>query len=745
MKFADVPVGQVDAIVHSRVMPTLLALLSSVCPIAAGAQAQATPARPETAASEPGSQGRGEDIVVTATRRGERLIDVPLSIQAIDGAELVRSGAVNFADYARAVAGVSFIDAGPGRAQIFIRGVSTGEDVDTGKEATVGVYIDETPVTEGSSQPDLKLYDIDRIEVLRGPQGTLYGSGSLGGTVRILTNQPDFTDARGYVQLLGSVTRSGDANGSINGWVNVPLSDKVAVRTVGYGLHNSGFLDNGFNGAKNINQEDTYGGRLAVRVRPSDALNVVLTGYYQDTSIGAYNRVTDHYPDLVIDQSAPEPFKDRYGIINLKIDLDLGFANLTSSSSYFDRRRRLENDIDYFLEAGFGIPRGFSPLVYDAKSKSQELRLASSGATSFKWLVGAFYLHRDETFHQTINILGAPPPATQADNLYFERTQTGTEQIAGFAEVSYELLPSLTATAGVRVSRTARNVTATRDGLALGGLDVVSGSFRSTSTTPKFNLSYKPTGDSLIYAQAAKGFRVGGVNPGLPPCGVGCTVDVGSTFNSDSLWNYELGAKFQAFHRALSVTAAAFYIDWSNIQLNVSRGDGFNGFLNAGDARTRGFEVEAHGRLGEHLRLGGQLTYTDAKLRRLATAVAAIAAPGARLPDIARWNAAANAEWRTPVGGGYAYVRGDLQYVGNRRSELAPTALPLGAYTLFNFRVGLDAGPYQVALFANNVTDERAQLSRSMISGVRDGAPITFDRYTVNVPRTIGISVARTF
>ncbi len=154
---------------------------------------------------------------MTARKRTERLQDVPQSIQALSGEELRKQGALNFADYARTVAGVSFQDDDPGRSQLFIRGVSTGGDVDMGKESTVGVYIDETPVTEGSSQPDLRLYDIDRVEVLRGPQGTLYGSGSLGGTcVRILTNQPSFTETQAYAEIQGSSTKGRDANGATN-------------------------------------------------------------------------------------------------------------------------------------------------------------------------------------------------------------------------------------------------------------------------------------------------------------------------------------------------------------------------------------------------------------------------------------------------------------------------------------------------------------------------------------------------
>lgn len=718
--------------------------LTSCC---AAAFAEPAQAQAPTQAQAPAQDASVlDEIIVTATRRSLRLSDVPLSIQAISGADLERQGAVNFADYGRTVAGVSFIDAGPGRSQIFIRGVSTGGDVDTGKESTVGVYIDETPVTEGSSQPDLKLYDIDHIEVLRGPQGSLYGSGSLGGTVRVLTKQPDFNGFGGYVQALGSSTHEGGSNGAVNGWVNLPINDKLALRAVAYTLHNDGFLDNGFSSARDINDEDTYGGRLALRFQPTEALNVVLTGLYQRSDIGAYNRVTDHFPDLVIDQSAPEPSIDQHSIVNLKVDWNLGFAKLTSSTSHFDRRRRFENDIDYFLEAGFGIPRGYSPLTYEAATTSQELRLASNGEGRLQWVAGAFYLNRDDGFNQTINILGTPPAATPGGNLYYADTRLNTEQIAGFGEVSYNLSAALTATVGLRVSKTSRGTLAVRDGPALGGRSEIPGDFDETSTTPKFNLSFKPNENSLVYVQAAKGFRIGGINPGLPPCGVGCTVSVGDTFGSDTLWNYEAGAKLDLLDRRLNITAAAFYIDWTDIQLNVSRGDGFNGFMNAGDATTSGFEIEASGRVSEHLRLGGQVTFTNAQLDNLTPGVMGVAADGDRLPDVARWNAAANAEWGAAVfGDGYVYLRGDLQYVGDRVSSLGAASLPLKAYTLVNLRVGLEMGGFEGAIFVTNLADERAELSRNQVAGVRDGSPIVFDRYTINVPRTVGVSLSRRF
>lgn len=694
----------------------------------------------------PMSQLVVEEIIVTARKRSERLQDVPQSIQALSGEELRKQGAVNFADYARTVAGVSFQDDGPGRSQLFIRGVSTGGDVDTGKESTVGVYIDETPVTEGSSQPDLRLYDIDRVEVLRGPQGTLYGSGSLGGTVRILTNQPDFTATQAYAQVQGSSTKGGGANGATNAWLNLPLADRAALRAVAYGIRNSGFIDNTETGESDINDETTFGGRLAFRMQPTDAVNVVLTGMHQRTDSGSYNRHSGDYPRLVLDQREPEPFEDRFGLVNLKIEADLGFASLAASSSYFDRQRDFENDIDYFIEAATGVPRGLSALGYSARSIAQELRLASQAEGPFQWLIGGFYVDRDERFGQTIHFRGVPSPASSSDFLFYAESDGSIRQIAGFGEVSYEFFGKLTATAGLRVSGTERDIVSFRDGLAVGGVALLqSGSFSETSRTPKFNLSYKIGDGKLLYVQAAEGFRIGGVNPGLPPCPT-CLVDLAAQFSSDSLWSYEAGFRSELFRNTLTLNASAFWIDWDDIQLNVNREDGFNGFTNAGQARSRGFEMEINALASDHVRLGGQVTYTDAELTSLNRGLEGIATIGAQLPQVPRWAAATNAEWAAAIGSNSRiYVRGDVQYQGSRTNILGAGSVRLDDYVVSNLRIGFDHGRWSSAVFVNNLTDERAQLDRSIVSGVRDGAPITLDRYTINTPRTIGVSLSARF
>lgn len=690
-----------------------------------------------------------EDVVVTARKREERLTEVPFSLQVVSSEELNKLGAVNFADYARTVAGVQFEDKGAGRANIFIRGVSTGGDVDTGKQSTVGVYFDETPVSESSSQPDIKLYDIDRIEVLRGAQGTLFGSASLSGTLRILPKQPDLADFEGLGQAQLSNTEHGGMNEAVNGMVNVPLADRAALRVVGYHVYNEGFLTNGFSGADNINDERSNGGRVALRVQPTDALDLTLSGIYQRSRFGAYYQATDHHPELIIDQAEPETFTDRYAIGALKATYDFGAAQLTSVSSWFDRKRHFLNDIDYFT--GFlGVPRAYSPLIYTSKAFTQELRLASSGERRLNWLFGAFFEDRDESATQSISPAGepVPPPAEQLAHIHRD---VNTRQYAGFGEASYEMTDKLTFTAGVRASVIEGDNTSVNDGILFGGQSVKTGDNRDTPVSPRFIVSYRPNNGAEIYAQASRGFRIGGVNPGLPPCELanGCTIDVDRTFGPDTVWNYEIGSKLQLLDRRLSLDADVFWIDWQDIQVNVGRGDGFNGFTNAGSAVSRGVELSATAQLTQHVRVGGQFTYTEAYLTSLAPGVAdaGFAQVDDDLPQIPPISASAFTEWGTSFAqDGRLYVRADVQYVDRRFSGFSsnePRELP--SYTLVNLRLGADFGPYSATLFVNNATDRRAILADQSYSGVHDGLPYSWERDNINVPRTVGVSLARRF
>ncbi len=733
---------------------TALMTLAGVTASQVSSAAPATFSEDSTSDSQPSLPRSGprislEEVTVTARKREEKAIDVPFSLQVLDSSELAKIGAVNFSDYARSVAGVSFEDKGAGRWTVFMRGVSTGSDVDTGTQSSVGVYFDEIPISEDSSQPDLKLYDIDRIEVLRGPQGTLFGSGSLSGALRMLPKQPDLKSAGGEVGTQISETERGGLNYSVDGVLNLPLADIAALRIVAYKTDNDGFLDNGFSGAKDINFEHTNGARAALLLQLTDDLDITLNGIYQDSGFGEYYQLTDHFPALVIDEAEPESFTDRYGLAGLKVNYNFGPAKLTSVTSYFNRRRFFLNDIDYFTGL-LGVPQSYSPLTYTSRTVTQELRLASTGDGPLGWLVGGYFEDRHEVALQSVSTAGqpVPPPSEQLVNI--DRS-ANTRQYAIFGEASYRITSELTATAGLRASRINSDNTSTDDGVLYGGRTSVQGSNRNTPVTPRAILSYRPAESAQVYVQASKGFRIGGVNPGLPPCLAqnGCTVDVRSTFGPDSVWNYELGTKMQMLGGRVALDADVFYIDWTDIQLNVGRGDGFNGFTNAGKAAVKGVEISGSGQISTHLRIGGQFTYTNGKITDLGSGLAAtgVAAVGDAVPAVPKVSTSGFAELGTAFGpDGWAYVRGDVSYITTRYGSFATTQpIPLHPYALGNLRIGVDKGLYSTSLFISNITDRRAMLAVQNFDGVHDGAPYSWLRYNTNIPRTLGLSFSRRF
>jgi len=738
---------------HCRVWQTFATALTLAAMGAAQPPCAAAAAAGDSEASSPELAARAQpqltEIIVTARKRDEKAIEVPFSLQVVDSQDLARLGAVDFSDYARTVAGVSFDDKGAGRYTIFMRGVSTGSDVDTGLQSSVGIYFDEISISEDSSQPDLKLYDMDRIEVLRGPQGTLFGSGSLSGTLRMIPKQPDLGGFSGESGAQISETEHGGLNYAIDGILNAPLSDTAALRIVAYKDDNDGFLNNGFSRAQDINYEHSNGGRAALLLRPSDSLDITLNGIYQESHFGAYYQATDHFPALIIDEAEPEPFVDRYSLAGLKINYDFGPAKLTSVTSYYERRRFYQNDIDYFTGL-IGLPQAYSPLTYTAHSVTQELRLASTGQGPLSWLIGSYFEDHHETALESVSAAGepVPPPADQLVNI--DRIASN-RQYAFFGEASYKITSQLTFTAGLRASRIEQDNTSIDNGTLFGGQTVAQGSNTSTPVTPRAILSYMPDEHYQIYVQASKGFRIGGINPGLPPCLAqnGCAVDVGSTFGPDSVWNYEIGIKLLAFDRRLTLDADVFYIDWSNIQINVDRGDGFNGFLNAGKAAVKGLELSPRLQINTHLQVGGQFTYTDGKITELGTGLAAtgVAAVGDAVPAVPKIATSGFAELGTSFAtDGRVYVRGDVSYTTTRYGSFASTQpIALLPYSLSNIRLGLDKGLYSASLFVNNVTDRRAMISVQNYNGVHDGAPYTWLRYNTNVPRTIGVAFSRRF
>lgn len=708
---------------------TALATLAAALLAAGTVRAQTAPA----SSVRLGDDQPAEEIVVTATKRQQKLVDVPESVQVLDEKQLQQLGADSLTGFARQIAGLSIVDRGPGQTQLAIRGVSTGLQQDIGTDDTVGVYIDEIPVSVSQAEPDLKLFDLNRVEVLRGPQGTLYGSGSLGGTVRLITNQPAFDLWEERLEVTGSGTAHADGgNAGVNALVNAPLlGDKAAARLTIYDRANSGWVDDVERHADGVNDERTFGGRLSVRYEPITGLNLIATGIVQNSKFGELNVVDPALGDLKIARAVPETFTDHLQVYNLTGTYDFGWANVTSSTSYTERHYGFIRDF-----SGLFGRRAVTPIDYAARGFTQETRLASDSQPGqrYTWLVGAFYNNKTDGYAQVLGLDGSGP-SYLGDNVIF-RGASGidVEQYAFFGEASYKILPKLTATAGLRyfhADETTGSINQTIGAdptvphILQGTHEVI-----SSKTTPKFSLSYMIDPRTQIYAQAAEGFRIGGVNRTIPPI-AGQRPDPVS-FGPDSLWNYEVGLKGDWFDHRFGFTVDAFDIEWKNIQIQLTDVGGNGYYANAGNARSHGAEAQTTLRPLRGLEFDLTGTWLDARERQAVPNLGA--RQGSPLPDAAHFSGSISGIYTRGFGDYTGFVRGDLTYTG--KSDAGFNTLPQGDYALVNFRVGVSRGPYDVEAFLTNALDRRA---------VTLNFPFPYDSVYTLVPRTAGLTVRARF
>ncbi|MCJ9427983.1 TonB-dependent receptor [Kordiimonas marina] len=690
-------------------------------------------------AKKPGTEVALEEIVVTATKRAVSLQDTAMSISALTGKTLDNMGADNFVDYARSLPSVSFVDRGPSRKKIVIRGISSGVNAET---QTTGVYFDEVPVGAASRNPDLKIFDIERIEVLRGPQGTLYGEGSMGGTIRIITNKPDLENFAADVQGTYSSTHKGGSNYALNGMVNIPIvNDKLAVRAVGYYRNFDGYVDNVTLGLNNVNKEETWGGRFAARLKASDSLMLTFNIIHQDSKYDAIGHYDPAIGDLKQNQKYLEYTNDKFTAYNLTLDLDLGWANLNSSTSYFDRQFANLRDLSPLLG---GIPAYLENTEPDT-SWVHETRLVSQNDGRFQWIAGVFYKDGKGTFNQLAEAAFFPGLSTDPLTLVEASIPTTTRQVALFGEASYDLTDKLKATVGLRWFDIKVEDSSYTSGLLVGPATTVNTSVAENGVTPKFLLSYQASKDFMLYTTAAKGFRQGGTTgQGNPP-----DPDTGepspTSYDSDSLWSYEVGAKSTLLDGRMTLNLAAFYVDWSNIQVTVLRSDGFSFTANAGKASSKGVEAEMTLRPMEGLDISLSGSYTNAQLEE-DQPLPGDGKKGDNIPGVPDVNLAALARYSFALTDSVdAFVQGSVQHVGASRNGFA-TATGTGgvaaadaqpAYTMGNVRAGVMMGNYEIDLFVDNLWDERpVNLFNRFMGDVR---------IQTSRPRTFGVSVKTRF
>ncbi len=695
----------------------------------------------EEAASSKDGRHLIDEIVVTATKRDLALQDVPFSVQAITGETLSRMGAVGFADYARTVPGLSLVELGASGPKLTLRGLSTSQFNES--QDTVGVYVDEVPVVSaGGAAPafissyDLRLFDVERIEILRGPQGTLFGAGSMGGTIRVITKQPNPSAFESLLETDASSTEKGGFNYDVKVMGNVPLvNDKLAARAVVYYNDSDGFIDNRLRGIEDINEATTEGGRLALGFTPNEQLSIVAKAALQDREAGGWPSETIGAGDLVQDRAAPEDFTEDAAQYNLLINYEFGGAQLVSSSSYFDRQFHVAFDIsDAFgalLPPGeFGQQNSRT----DSEEFVQELRLASTSDSAFQWLIGLFYFNQDRVFTQHIpDISGFPSPL-------FDLRQTAEfEESAGFGEISYKFFDKLTGTLGARAYRDKIDFDSVATGFFTGGGLMSTGGGEDKGVTPKFNLSFKPVEHTQIYANVAKGYRRGGVNEVAPQalCGaelaaLGFPNGSPETFDPDSLWSYEAGIRSRLLDDRFVFNIDGYYLDWEDLPVPVILNCGFVFNVNAGKAQTIGSELEVTLYPTDGLELTGTFAYTDAELREDAPTLGA--EKGDRAPAVPRYSSSISAAFEFPISAETTgFVRADIQYVGSSYNLYnSSVAQKMDDYTLGNVRLGFRRKKWELALYVKNLSDERATLNH---------IEQQFGQLIIrNQPRTIGVT-----
>ena len=687
-----------------------------------------------------------EEIVVTAQKRSERLQDVPAAVSALTGDYLAQSGAASFQDYLNAVPGVSFYQNGGQNNAIFIRGVSSGVNIVS--TSTTGVYVDEAPVTQSiGATVDPNPFDLERVEVLRGPQGTLYGASSMGGTIRLIMNKPQFDAVAGAVDGKLSSTSHGGTNYEGNVMVNLPASDALAFRLVGGYRDLDGYIDDANLNRANANFDKLTTFRGMARWKPTDSADVLLTVAYQKEEYGYHPEVFvgPAYGPYQAAHGYPERGEQPFKLYGLTVNYDLGFGTLTSATNYFDKRSVAVRDQTRFaplLGVSPGPGQGVaSDFIYDAAVVTQEMRLASKEGQHFHWLAGGFYSGGkgpDLSAGSETNI-----PALAGVNVYTADIPTRQHQFAAFGELGYDVTDKLTVSAGLRHSHYVSHNLDNESGVLAGGDVNTDASTSNHFLDQRYSASYKLSRDHLLYAQVSSGSRQGGPTGavGLPqPCidqlqSLGFN-PIPSQTNPDSLWNYELGSKNTFSGGQFMVNAAAYYTKWKDMQSLLFLDCGTSFTSNTGSAQIRGVELEMSARPIEPLTLTLSGAYTNTSITQGNADVGAL--EGDPLPLVPEVNGSFSARYDFPLFSGLkAYVRSDVTYVDSEYADFraARGGFRIPAYSMVNARVGLLKDRCEFSLYATNLFDERIVtfIARSPL------------RDTLARPLTVGLNVKTSF
>ncbi|WND03878.1 TonB-dependent receptor [Temperatibacter marinus] len=740
-----------------------------------------------------------EEIVVTARKTSESMQSVPISIQALGQSKLEDANVGGFSDFTKMLPSVSIASVGPGNAQIYMRGISDGGDGNfSGTNPSVGVYLDDQPVTAIGRVLDVHMYDIARVEALSGPQGTLYGASSQAGTIRIITNEPDPSGFSAGIDMSAGFTRKGEESYSLEGFVNVPVSDTAALRVVGWHVSDGGYIDNvkgakvftvdGLNNAgnpatsrirvtnddyleKDFNDEENTGMRAALKVDLNDSWTATAKLMHQkQKTTGVWDHDPEDVGDLKVQRFFEDRGEDKFTQAGLTIEGEVAGMDLVYAGSYLDRD--VQYDIDYSEYAAYSSFIPYYTCDFDAnyyfltdtctdpriqfdqeskyKVQTHEIRLQSAQDKRLRFIAGLFYQDAEHAYDNQWRIPTLRAGKRADDNFtgnvsghysdsYFitDQVRTDTEK-AVFGEVTYDINEQLSATVGARFFKSSSKLEGVVATFWWNGelLDLESS---ESSSIFKFSLDYQVNDDVLLYGTVSEGFRPGGNNRVTG-------TSAGATYNSDLITNYEFGWKSTLADGRARFNGSIFVMDWSDIQL--TRFDPSISLLgltaNVGSAKVKGLETDITVAATESLTLSASMSYIDASLsENYAVDVANIdsnpdAPEGTRLSMIPKFKVHMSARQSFEFMDYSSFFQASLSHQGSSYNDFFINNREKQAgYTIADLSIGIEEDDWSLILFAENLFDERAEMYRNSID---------YDsRITTNRPRSFTVRYSKQF
>lgn len=745
-----------------------------------------------------------EEVVVTAQKRSESLMNVPISISALGAEALTQRNIRDLEDISVSTPGLNFDNSNEfGGPSVAIRGIRA----DAGS-ATTAYYLDEMPLLQraddGTNLVTPHVFDLERVEVLRGPQGTLYGAGSMGGAIRYITTQPSVSESSMSLGTEVSFTDGGDESYQVSLVGGTPLvDDTLGFRGGLFYRDQGGYTDRAdyFNPAtmieKNVDEESIFAARGALTWLPTDELSVTPSILYQKGERDDRDLYWDGQPRFVTLTRHRQPEETEFVLANLKVEYQFEAFTVTSVTSITDRETNLvrdwtQSDSDALGGAQDVLP-DFQGLMYwdvDQKAVSQEIRFASQddGSSDFSWLVGLYYqnndLERTRNEYQDLDsvvldffgvpsfvieaagqtpaefIFGSPSlTGPESDSLgpvsYYQYINNVEEELALFANVTYRMSDELSLNLGARFSKTEFDGTQVQDGPWVAGYDKIEGSQKEEPITPRVNVTYEPSDDNMFYATAAKGFRIGGTNQDFSNNAL-CAADLGPEGNpteyaSDELWSYEIGTKNRMADGRAQFTASVFHIDWTDIQRTVTMPTCLNIYTdNLGEATVDGFDAELEYQLSQAWRATIAVSYTKGEFSKDTVKFGELVSRDGQEFDQPKFMGSASLYYNGSMYGYDTYGNLTVNYTGSYTrgvpegvagADATPDEIrDAESVAQASARAGVYIGSFDMSLFVDNLTNSAPELGRTPVFG---GSPVILERSLR--PRTVGLALNYAF